>query len=325
MKYDILFASKNQINEESWMDFKSRFPLSQKVENVKSFDDLKRKSFTKFFWVVWDDIVIEDNFNFDYVIPEWDERYVHVFLNGKYYDGVTIFSKEHNFSQKEFENRYIINDKKEIDIVASNPKSFDMFFLSYNEKNADENFELLKNKFKNVKRIHGFEGIHNAHLEAAKLSETEMFWVIDADAEIVDEFNFVIDQIPYYNKMLWEELKSTVHVWSSKNPINDLTYGYGGVKLLPKNKTLQMVFDKPDVTTSISNKFKIFDEISNITKFNTDEFSTWKSAFRECAKLASKVIDRSYDDETDERLKIWCQNGKDRPYGPYAISGARAG
>ena len=31
-----------------------------------------------------------------------------------------------------------------------------------------------------------------------------------------------------------------------------------------------------DMTTSISNKFEVINEISNITKFNTDEWSTWK-------------------------------------------------
>jgi phosphoribosylpyrophosphate synthetase len=32
--------------------------------------------------------------------------------------------------------------------------------------------------------------------------------------------------------------------------------------------------------------------VSNITAFNTDPYSTWKSAFRECVKLSSKIIDR---------------------------------
>ena len=46
-------------------------------------------------------------------------------------------------------------------------------------------------------------------------------------------------------------------------------------------------------------------QISCITKFTTGPFETWKSAFRECAKLASKVIDRQKEDETNARLKTW--------------------
>jgi hypothetical protein len=80
------------------------------------------------------------------------------------------------------------------------------------------------------------------------------------------------------------------------------------------------------MTTSISTKFKPVFEVSNITAFNTDPFNTWKSAFRECCKLASKIIDRQKTDETDERLSAWCSDrGRDSKYGDYAIQGARAG
>jgi hypothetical protein len=65
--------------------------------------------------------------------------------------------------------------------------------------------------------------------------------------------------------------------------------------------------------------------ISNFTAFNTDPFNTWKSAFRECVKLSSRIIDRQQDYETSERLKIWCSEGNDKPFGKFAISGALAG
>jgi hypothetical protein len=79
------------------------------------------------------------------------------------------------------------------------------------------------------------------------------------------------------------------------------------------------------MSTSISDKFKVVDEISNIAAFNVDEFSTWRSAFRECAKLSSKTIKGQVDDETNERLRIWTTVGKDKPFGEYCINGARAG
>ena len=66
-------------------------------------------------------------------------------------------------------------------------------------------------------------------------------------------------------------------------------------------------------------------EISNITAFNTDPFNTWKSAFRECAKLSSKIINNQNEEETNERLKTWTTVGHDRPYGKYALAGATAG
>ena len=520
MLYDIFYVSKQDILESDWSNFRSRFPSSQKIENVKTFNDIKKKAFTKFFWVVWDDLVVADDFNFEYRISKWDEEYIHVWLNGKTFDGINLFPKSANISQKEFDYRFFMN-KKEIDVVASNPKKFEIYniktyddylsvkekstsamfwavyddlvmsedflfdyyvpvydafhrnithvfkngeffdgvslfsknkeiskkefdhrffidkkevevvastpkqydkfiietyddylkaketsttdlfwlipkevevldtfnfdlyfshhntverklnhvfkhmfrgeetyngialvptsitlskkevdfrflvekkkydtvatklkpydivFISYNEKTADENYANLTKRFPRAKRVHGVKGIHNAHIEAAKQTDTDMLWVVDGDAVIVDDFNFDHEASVYE--------KDIVHVWRSKNPINDLVYGYGGVKLLPRNLTINMDLSKPDMTTSISSKFKAVKIVSNITAFNTDPFSTWRSAFRECAKLSSKVIDRQKDEETINRLTIWSTLGNDRPFGAYAIAGAIAG
>ena len=516
MIYDIFYVSRNKIDETDWLFFNNRFPSSQKIENVKTFLDISKKSFTKLFWVVWNDLTILEDFNFSYIVPKWDEQYIHVFKNAEYFDGVTLFPKNSNISSKEFQHRFYIN-KKEIDITASSPRPFEKFyintyeeyletvnntssdmfwviwndieldydfnyyvpyydyfhrnithvfknleyfdglclfsknttiskkefdhrfftnkkevdlvvskiydkfiidsyddyltaknnsstdmfwfiptevliddnfkfdlyfshhnvidrnmnhvfknmfrgeetytgislvsknkelsqkeithrflvekkhhnivasklcpydivFISYNEPTADDNFRNLKSRFPRAKRVHGVKGIHQAHIAASKLAETCMFWVVDGDAEIVEDFNFDHEVSTYE--------KDIVHVWRSKNPVNDLVYGYGGVKLLPTTMTLNMDTSKPDMTTSISSKFKAVKAISNITAFNTDPFSTWKSAFRECCKLSSKIIDRQKDEETLHRLNIWCTVGTDRLFGNVAIAGAKAG
>ena len=194
---------------------------------------------------------------------------------------------------------------------------YDIVMISYQEPNADANWNKLKSKFPMAMRVHGVKGIHQAHITAAKKSFTKMFWVVDGDADIVDDFDFGY-------KVPDREL-SVVHVWRSINPVNGLEYGYGGVKLLPRQMTIDMDITKPDMTTSISQHFKPIHKVSNITAFNTDEFNTWKSAFRECVKLSSKVIDRQKTDETDRRLQIWCTTGEDKPFGHYAIQGAKAG
>lgn len=194
---------------------------------------------------------------------------------------------------------------------------YDIVFISYQEPNADENFAALKKRFPTAKRVHGVKGIHQAHIAGAKLCFTKMFWIVDGDAQILDNFDFS------YKVDKWD--LDVVHVWRCKNPINDLIYGYGGIKLFPRQATIDMDLSKPDMTTSISNKFKAVQELANITAFNTGEFETWKSAFRECCKLSSKVIDRQKDKETEDRLDIWCTVGADRMYGEYAIAGAKLG
>jgi hypothetical protein len=194
---------------------------------------------------------------------------------------------------------------------------YDIIFISYNEPQADENFSRLKARFPYAQRVQGIKGIHQAHIAAAKKAFTKMFWVVDADAQILDTFNF--------DHVVSEYDLENVHVWRSSNPINDLEYGYGGVKLLPKSLTQNMDVSKPDMTTSISSLFKAMPEISNVTAFNVDAFNTWKSAFRECVKLSSKTIDRQDDADTNYRLNVWCTRGIDRPFGREAIEGAVQG
>ena len=194
---------------------------------------------------------------------------------------------------------------------------YDIIFISYNETNADKNWNSLKERFPRAKRVKNIKGIHQAHIAAAKKSFTRMFWVVDADAIIVPEFKF--------DYKVDSSQLDHVFVWHSRNPINDLEYGYGGVKLLPTKLTKDMDLSNTDMTTSISKYFNVVTEVSNISEFNTDEFSTWRSAFRECAKLASKTINRQNEDETNERLKTWTTVGHDRPFGEYALAGAAAG
>lgn len=194
---------------------------------------------------------------------------------------------------------------------------YDIVFVSYNEPTAETNWQILIDRFPMAKRVHGVKGIHQAHIEAAKKSFTKMVWIVDGDAEIMNDFTFDY-QVDKWNL-------ETVHVYRSTNPINNLIYGYGGVKLFPRHLTLAMDVNKPDMTTSISTNFKAMPQISNITTFNSTPFNTWKSAFRECCKLSSKVIDRQQDEETNKRLDVWCTVGHDQPFGEYAIQGARAG
>ena len=83
---------------------------------------------------------------------------------------------------------------------------FDIIFISYNEPNAEANYNKLQSRFPLAKRINGVKGIHQAHIAAAKKSFTRMFWVVDGDAKVLDTFNF--DYKP-------EDLE-TVYVWRSR-------------------------------------------------------------------------------------------------------------
>lgn len=200
---------------------------------------------------------------------------------------------------------------------------FDIVFISYQESNADANWEALRARFPYARRLHGISGIHQAHQQAAKIVATDYFWVVDGDSTVVDDFNFtppkLIDQ---YRK---DKIDNAVYVYRATNPVNNLSYGYGGIKLLPRESTRVMSTNNIDMTTSISEHFCPIDVVASITNFNTDPFSTWRSAFRECVKLSGRTIDNQVDDETQQRLDTWCTLNDDVSYGYYAYAGALAG
>jgi hypothetical protein len=311
--YDIYYISHQKT--DYFYTLKKKFPT---IKHSVSFRDAQKKCLTEFFWVVWDDLIVKEDFLFDYVPDQWSKSYIHQFLNDTHYDGIILCPKSRHIIDKEINHRFFVNTKQ-LSIEASKPKPklYDIVFISYQEPNADENYQRILAKQKNVKRIHGVKGIHQAHIAAANLCNTDMFWIVDGDAIVVDDFNFD------YQVANWD--REAVHVWRSQNPINGLVYGYGGIKLFPRMLTINMDLSKPDMTTSISSKFKAMHQISNVTAFNTDPFNTWRSAFRECVKLSAKVIDRQKDDETQQRLQTWCTIGLNQPYGNYAIDGAKHG
>ena len=313
--YDIIFVGEKTPH---YTELKDKFFGMKYAPN---FAEAQAMVVTKMFWVIWDDTLVEKHFDFSYTPEKWDQKVIHVFKNtaGKY-DGICLYPKRVEIHPREAQYRFFV-DKKEVDIVASTPyrPKYDIVFISYKEPNCEENYKHLLSMIPSAKRVHGVKGIHQAHIEAAKLCKTPMFYVVDGDACINDTFDFT--SMNY----LSEDEMSIVYVWRSLNPINRLSYGNGGVKLLPRKLTLNVDPTSTDMTTSISVRFKAMPEVSNISTFNTDPFNTWKSAFRECVKLSSKIIQGQQNKETEIRLTQWCTKGKDKPFGNYCIAGALAG
>ena len=170
-------------------------------------------------------------------------------------------------------------------------KQYDIVFLSYNETGAQTAYKRLTARF-DATWVKDIKGIFNAHKEAANSVNSDMFWVVDADADITEDFDF-----SYIPDVYDEEV---VHVWASSNPVTGEEYGYGGVKLFNTEQVREATSWGLDFTTGLSKRFKSMPEISCVTRFNTDAYSTWRSAFRECVKLTL-----SNDPDSDKRLEAW--------------------
>ena len=318
------FNRRYLIDKKEHAEVVSRYRYNRYVlSSYDNYIDILNNETQPMFWCIWPEIDIIDDTIFDlYFDPndgalDYDRSENHVFKNlfrgeETYSNGITLFSTNKKIGKREFDQRFL-TERKEHDVLSSKFKPYDIVFISYNEPNADENYDRLLRKFPKVQRVDKIKGIHQAHIKAAEIANSEMFWAVDGDAVIVEDFIFDYETSTYE--------RDIVHVWQSKNPVNELIYGYGGVKLLPKNLTLEMNVDTPDMTTAISKKFKAISVVSNITAFDTDPFNIWKSAFRECVKLSSRIIDRQQDEETQHRLDVWCNKSTDE----YALDGARAG
>ena len=326
VEYRFVVNAKEHNEIASTRKLYDKFTVKTYEDYCKAYD----QSTQEMFWTIPNNVEIVDDSIFETYYPakhihdqeyKFERNINHVYQNGLFHDGVILSSKKCKITQREWDYGFIVT-KNETNIQASMPKPFDIVFISYQEEKADENYQKLLSKYPHAKRIHGVKGIHNAHIAAAQQVNTEMFWVVDGDAELKDDFEFVY-QVPR-----WDH--DVVHVWRSENPINGLIYGYGGVKLLPTDLTINMNTATTDMTTSISSKFKAVEETSNVTRFDTDPFSAWKSGFRECVKLAkwakqSQHVYKKTHEATEERLKIWCTQGSEKQYGKYCIAGAIAG
>ncbi len=246
-------------------------------------------------------------FKIDYTIPVHDREYLHVwYLDPKFGGDEKIWAAKLSAGP-------LASGEKEMGYITPiMPKNLDVVFISYNEPNAEANWQRLLEKAPWAKRVDGVEGIFNAHKEAARISETDMFYVVDGDAYLEDSWKF------NFQPGIFD--RDCAYVWTSKNPINGLTYGYGGVKLFSKRVLMKTKkWTTLDMFTGIMPKLKVISRISNTTAFNTDEFSTWRSAFRECVKLAYNDTD-----ENRARLDTWLSTGADKPFGMYSIEAAHS-
>lgn len=191
---------------------------------------------------------------------------------------------------------------------------YDLFFISYDELNADENWENLNSRFPHAKRLHGIKGISAAHLECAKRSFTKMFWTVDGDTIVDTSWDFSFQPKSWDQKYL--------HLWYSRNSVNLLEYGYGSVKLWPKKRVIDFNGNWLDFTTSVGD-IKLIEDTIATTIFNTSPYETWKSSFRESVKLCENIKIDSTDELSKKRLEIWSSiNQNDTPFSEWASKGA---
>ena len=295
------------------------YPIIKTPVKITDEDELAKialshKDKADMVWIVYDEIEVNPKFPWHYRPSDKAKEFIHQFPRVHKRNKRPVgWGDVHLVPTSGFYHGILRNKL----ISSFHAAEFDVFMISFHEAEADENFAKLRQRFPDAQHVKNVEGIGNAHKQAGELAKTDMVYIVDADADITDHFSF--DFVPPMSKR-----KNTTYVWHARNPVNGLEYGYGGVKLFPKELLIEMGHQLPDFSTGAA-FYQPIGDISCITRFNKDPYRTWRAAFRECVKLASAVNPNQKQAETDERLEAWCTVDNGARFGRYCLKGALEG
>ena len=173
-------------------------------------------------------------------------------------------------------------------------KPMDIVFLSNGETGAEENYDHLlkvtKGMPNRVVRVDGVNGRVAAYHASAEASNTPWAFTVFAKLTVNPKFDWSWQpdrlQIPKH------------YIFYATNPVNGLEYGHQA--MIAYNKKIVLGNPGVGLDFTMDNEHAVIEINSGMANFNTDEFSTWRTAFREALKLrASGTIESEY------RLNIW--------------------
>ena len=193
-------------------------------------------------------------------------------------------------------------------LVDSRP--LDIVFLSNGETGVEENYEHLLDVTSSlpnrVVRVDGVNGRVQAYHAAATASETPWMFTVFAKLRVNPRFDFT-----------WQPDRLQVakhYIFNATNPVNGLEYGHQA--MIAYNKKIVLGNQGTGLDFTLDNEHEVVDMNSGVAMFNTDEWSTWRTAFREAIKLRA-----STSDDSKYRLDVWLTKGEG-PFAQYSINGA---
>jgi hypothetical protein len=188
----------------------------------------------------------------------------------------------------------------------------DIVYISNGEPVAEENYHHLveiiqtrglKNHVHWVKDIPGRVASQHA---AANISNTDWYFLVNGKIRLNPEFDFE-----------WQpdRLQQAKHyIFTATNPVNGLEYGHQAIVANNRRLTLSTTVRGLDFT--MDSLHSVVEKNCGIAIYNTDEWTTWRTAFREAIKLRS-----NNDEISKERLETWCTVGNG-VHGEWSIRGS---
>ena len=209
----------------------------------------------------------------------------------------------------------------------------DCIYLSYDEPQKEEHWVRIKNMVPWAQRVDGVKGSDAAHKAAAQASATERFVLIDGDN---------IPDVEFFNLSLSinDDNRDCVFRWRSRNHVNGLMYGNGGVSCWTRDFVTNMRThensdgrDETQVEFCFDPRYWAMHDCYSTTYPNGSDFQAWRAGFREGVKMCldrgrrpslAEFRDRVHKKNLDN-LTIWHNIGSDVEHGAWAIAGARQG
>jgi hypothetical protein len=178
--------------------------------------------------------------------------------------------------------------------------AYDIVFISNNEPNAEDNWEHLCNiTYDKPNRLHRIDGINGrvaAYHAAAQASTTPYFFAVFAKLTVDSNFDF-----GYHPPRQHFDRHIIFH---ATNPVNGLVYGHQAMILYNKRLVLDNCGNGLDFTLDQIHEVEPIN--SGVANYNCDDWTEWRTTFREVIKLAAQT-----DDESMERLATWIHDSGD--------------
>jgi hypothetical protein len=170
-------------------------------------------------------------------------------------------------------------------------RPLDIIFISNGESDADKNYQILvenlSNKSNRIVRIDRVKGRVNAYQTALSASETQ--WAFCVFAKLKIDQNFDWEWQPDY-------LQQPKHyIFHARNPVNHLEYGHQA--MIAYNKSLVLDNNGTGLDFTLDQPHEVVPMLSGVAYYNSDPWTAWRTAFRECIKL-------KYNNDLDSQYRL---------------------
>lgn len=179
----------------------------------------------------------------------------------------------------------------------------DIFFISFDETNAEANWKRLLQLHPHAKRLHAVGSISEAHVLCDQLASTECFWTIDGD-------NWLISALPAGAVPV-----ADLTFAQAIDPIDETISTMGAIKLWKKGSFINTDMSRGDFCRYATQTTHSAQDVLSIHRYNATPYETWRKSFRHMAKCFAGIIPASALQqnirkmELHKTLSIWSYRG----------------